>query len=209
MHPLKKFGRLVLDGATRVTGIHTGTSGTGEVPNLNEADFSTRAGAYGRQERESNEAPNTQSFPTPPAITSQLSIEVQIAILMTHSARVQQIASRQLRNIWRGLRVSERALYIIRLVYNGIDRPAGLAAHLDTLPNAITLEADKLVETGLLIRGRDASDRRAVRLQLTKAGLAVHANTTDAIEANLRPRLERLTDQEREHFFRLFARILA
>ena len=135
-------------------------------------------------------------------------LDPEIAELMTLATNVQRATTRELRGLWRKRKLSERGLFILELVNAGLDRPSRLIEYFDVLPSTITFETDKLVAAGLLAREPDPSDRRVVRLRVTKAGQAVHAEATEAINAVLRPRLAELTKQEREQFFALFHRIL-
>ena len=76
------------------------------------------------------------------------------------------------------------------------------------LPSTITFETEKLVNAGLMVREPDPSDRRVVRLSLTEDGEAVHRETMAAINAALKPRLERLTREELQTFLAMFQKIL-
>lgn len=135
-------------------------------------------------------------------------LDSEVADLMTLSTNVQRASTRQLRLLWRGKKLSERGLYILELVNAGLDRPSRLIEYFEVLPSTITFETDKLVAAGLLTREADLEDRRVVRLKLTQAGQAVHAEVTEQINAALRPRLAELSDAERAQFFALFHKIL-
>ncbi len=135
-------------------------------------------------------------------------LDPAVAALVTLSANVQRACTRQLRGLWREKKISERGLYVLELVNAGLDRPSRLIEYFEVLPSTITFETDKLVSAGLLTREADPGDRRVVRLKLTAAGLAAHAEATEAINAVLRPRLAALSDEEQARFFALFHEIL-
>jgi DNA-binding MarR family transcriptional regulator len=135
-------------------------------------------------------------------------LDPEVAELMALSANMQRATSRSLRNLWRTLKLSERGLYILELVNAGLDRPSRLIEYFDVLPSTITFETDKLAAAGLLVREPDPTDRRVVRLSLTDAGRAVHAETTEAINSVLRPALAGLSADDRARFFAVFHQIV-
>ena len=135
-------------------------------------------------------------------------LDPEVADLMRMAANLQRATGRELRDFWRTRKLSERGLYILELVDAGLDRPSRLIEYFDVLPSTITFETDKLVAAGLLTREADPADRRAVRLTLTAAGRAVHAETTDAINALLRPRLATLAAADRTRFFAMFHQLV-
>lgn len=51
-------------------------------------------------------------------------------------------------------------------------KPSDLIDHLATTPAAITTLMDRMERNGLIVRERDAADRRIVRLKLTEKGRA-------------------------------------
>jgi DNA-binding MarR family transcriptional regulator len=135
-------------------------------------------------------------------------LDPEVADLMRLSADLQRATSRQLRDLWRTRKLSERGIFILELVNAGLDRPSRLIEYFDVLPSTITFETDKLAAAGLLVREADPTDRRVVRLSLTDAGRAVHAETTQAINALLEPVLANLAAEDRERFFSLYHRLV-
>lgn len=136
-------------------------------------------------------------------------LDPEITEIMRCSADLQRLTTRSLRSLWRKKKMSERGIFILELVNAGLDRPSRLIEYFDVLPSTITFETDKLVAAGLLVRDSDPSDRRVVRLSLTPAGRAVHRETTRAINATLRPRLDAISSKELEQFLATFSKIVA
>jgi DNA-binding MarR family transcriptional regulator len=135
-------------------------------------------------------------------------LDRDVADVMRLAANLQRATARQLRDLWRTRKLSERGLFILELVNAGLDRPSLLIAYFDVLPSTITFETDKLVGAGLVVREADPTDRRVVRLSLTEAGRSVHAEVTQAINALLRPALDGLSSQDHERFFSLFHQLV-
>ena len=135
-------------------------------------------------------------------------LDPDVTELMRVSTDLQRATTRQLRNLWRSKKLSERGLFILELVNAGLDRPSRLIEYFDVLPSTITFETDKLVAAGLIIRESLPTDRRVVRLSLTRAGRAAHCETTDALNGVLRPRLDALAPGELESFLATFRRIV-
>ena len=135
-------------------------------------------------------------------------LDPDVTALMTLSANLQRATARELRDLWRKKKLSERGLYILELVNAGLDRPSRLIEYFNVLPSTITFETDKLVTAGLMVREVLPSDRRVVRLRLTDRGRAVHRETTMALNALLRPRIDQLTREELQTLLALFRRIV-
>jgi DNA-binding MarR family transcriptional regulator len=135
-------------------------------------------------------------------------LDHDVADVMRLAANLQRATARQLRDLWRTRKLSERGLFILELVNAGLDRPSRLIEYFDVLPSTITFETDKLVGAGLVVREADPSDRRVVRLSLTEAGRGVHAEVTQAINALLRPALAGLSSEDRARFFFLFHQLV-
>lgn len=135
-------------------------------------------------------------------------LDPDVTDLMALSANLQRATSRRMRHLWRTRKLSERGLFILELVNAGLDRPSRLIEYFDVLPSTITFETDKLVGAGLLVRESVPDDRRVVRLRLTEEGRAVHRDTTEAINAVLRPRLDALTPDEAASFLATFHKII-
>ena len=71
----------------------------------------------------------------------------------------------------------------------------------------LTRHLDGLEEDGLVVRRRDAADRRAVSVELTDLGRAKHAELLSAVQAFNRRLLAGLTETEIEELRELLARL--
>lgn len=83
---------------------------------------------------------------------------------------------------------------ILSLVAEGNERSSQIAGRLALARPTISNAVDQLVERGLLQRGANPEDRRAVVLSVTDAGRAAIAEADAAIAERLRPAFERLED---------------
>ena len=153
---------------------------------------------------------NSKTLPAKPKAGGKraLGLDPDIVAVMRLSTNLQRLSSRSLKGHWRERGLSERGLFMLELVYAGLDRPSRLMEYFDVLPSTITFETEKLVTAGLMVREPDPSDRRVVRLSLTEEGEAIHRETMAAINASLKPRLERLTPEELRAFLATFQKIL-
>lgn len=138
----------------------------------------------------------------------QVRLDADVTDVMRLGADLQRSSSRSLKGVWRERGLSERGLYILELVGAGLDRPSKLIEYFDVLPSTITFETDKLVAAGLITRESLPSDRRVVQLTLTEKGEALHLETTEAVNAFLKPRLAALSRQELEAFIATFRKIV-
>lgn len=69
--------------------------------------------------------------------------------------------------------LTESQLNVIEYIMNHDQvKPSDLIEYLATTPAAITTMMDRMERNGLIVRERDAADRRIVRLKLTEKGLA-------------------------------------
>lgn len=116
-------------------------------------------------------------------------LDPDVTELMRLATDLNRATSRALRDQWRKRKLSERGLFILELVNAGLDRPSRLIEYFDVLPSTITFETDKLVAAGLLGRQAAPNDRRVVLLRLTDEGRVVHRETTEVINATLRPQI--------------------
>jgi|SRR5262249_33184936 MarR family transcriptional regulator for hemolysin len=71
----------------------------------------------------------------------------------------------------------------------------------------LTRHLDGLEEEGLVVRRRDADDRRAVSVELTDLGRAKHAEMLRAVQSFNRRLLAGLSDSEIEELRSLLARL--
>ena len=135
-------------------------------------------------------------------------LDADVTDVMRLSADLQRGSARSLKNVWREKGLSERGIYILELVHAGLDRPSKLIEYFDVLPSTITFETDKLVAAGLITREALPTDRRVVQLSLTDEGRAVHRQTTETVNAFLKPRLAALSRAELEAFVATFRKIV-
>jgi DNA-binding MarR family transcriptional regulator len=142
------------------------------------------------------------------ASAEQVQLDVDVTEVMRLASDLQRSSSRNLKGVWRERGLSERGIFILELVNAGLDRPSKLIEYFDVLPSTITFETDKLVAAGLLTRESLPTDRRVVQLSLTEAGVALHLETTETLNAFLRPRLAALPRQELESFVATFKKIV-
>ncbi|HUC36928.1 MAG TPA: MarR family transcriptional regulator [Acidimicrobiales bacterium] len=100
-----------------------------------------------------------------------------------------------------------RALVI--LASRGAQRPVDLAEALGVDPSTATRLCDRLVAKRLISRGRQAGDRREVRLDLSDHGRRIVENVTDRRRAEIRRILSAVPRPDRTELvraFRAFAR---
>ena len=86
------------------------------------------------------------------------------------------------------------AYRILSLVAEGNERSSHIAGRLALARPTVSNAVDQLVERGLLQRGANPDDRRAVVLTVTDQGRAAIAEADTAIAERLRPAFERLDD---------------
>jgi len=75
---------------------------------------------------------------------------------------------------------------------------ADLARHMGVTASTMSLNVERLVRRGYLLRQRDARDRRRLRLRLSPAGVRVKEAQRVLEPARVRGLLERLRPAERE-----------
>ena len=115
------------------------------------------------------------------------------AALAAYGRSIAQLA-RVVENSLGGLTLS--AYRILALVAEGNERSSQIAGRLALARPTISNAVDQLVERGLLRRGANQEDRRAVVLTVTEAGRDAIADADRAIATRLRPLFERLPDAE-------------
>jgi DNA-binding MarR family transcriptional regulator len=86
------------------------------------------------------------------------------------------------------------AYRILSLVAEGNERSSQIAGRLALARPTISNAVDQLVERGLLQRGANPDDRRAVVLTVTDEGRAAIAEADAAIAERLRPAFDRVAD---------------
>ncbi|CAB3747563.1 MarR family winged helix-turn-helix transcriptional regulator [Paraburkholderia solisilvae] len=87
--------------------------------------------------------------------------------------------------------------------------PFELSKTLGTDTGLMTRMLDKLEAKGLIVRSRDAQDRRVVNLTLTGSGRAVAARLPEIAPAVLNERLKKFTKTEVEELRRLLRKFVA
>jgi long-chain acyl-CoA synthetase len=116
---------------------------------------------------------------------------VDPAALASYGRSIAQLA-RAVENSLGGLTLS--AYRILSLVAEGNERSSQIAGRLALARPTISNAVDQLVERGLLQRGTNPDDRRAVVLTVTDAGRAAIAEADKAIAERLAPIFDRLED---------------
>lgn len=95
----------------------------------------------------------------------------------------------------------------LKKLADGYASVTDLARAADLNPGAMTRLLDKLEARGLITREADASDRRALHIHLTPAGLEIWQ---DVNQCGMRVReraMHGMDDAEREHLTRLLERV--
>lgn len=88
------------------------------------------------------------------------------------------------------------AYRILSLVAAGNERSSQIAGRLALARPTVSNAVDQLVERGLVNRGANPDDRRAVVLTVTDEGRAAIAEADRLIAERLRPTFERLADPD-------------
>lgn len=83
-----------------------------------------------------------------------------------------------------------------------------LSAKLDQTTPATTLMVDKLISMGLVIRLTDDSDRRIIKLEVTKAGAQEMAKQNEYMQQKMRKFFGRLNAAELEQYIALHHKLL-
>jgi len=98
-------------------------------------------------------------------------------------------------------------LIVSRLVGEEWRAQSDLARAIGIEGPTLTHHLDALEEAGLVVRTRDPSDRRAVRLELTDAGRAKHGELMQAVIAFNRQLRSGLDEAELEELRRLLGKL--
>lgn len=99
-------------------------------------------------------------------------------------------------------------LALKRLGEDGPMAPGELARILNYSPGALTRLLDKLEQLGYLQRVPDPGDRRALRLELTPSGLAIHKRMIACGNAAAERAFTEITGSERRQLHGLLVRVL-
>lgn len=99
-------------------------------------------------------------------------------------------------------------LALKRLGEDGSMAPGELARILNYNPGALTRLLDKLEQMGYLQRVPDPNDRRALRLELTASGRAIHTRMIDCGNAAAERAFADITRAERRQLHGLLVRVL-
>ena len=73
-----------------------------------------------------------------------------------------------------------------------------LAKHMGVTPSTMSLQIEKLVKRGYVLRERDARDARRLKLRLSRAGVRVREAKSVLDPARVRALLARLTPEEQD-----------
>jgi DNA-binding MarR family transcriptional regulator len=111
--------------------------------------------------------------------------------------RIVRAAEFAARDLSRAAGLTPSQLLLLQLVARRGKLGAGAIADATRLSHAtVTALLDKLEQRGLLVRRRDAADRRRVEVALTVEGEAILAATPDALQDIFAKRFDRLADWE-------------
>ncbi len=123
-------------------------------------------------------------------------------------ADAQRGVDRQLKNLARRTKLSPRGIYTLSLINAGLDRPSLLVEYFDSLPSTMTVETDRLVEAGLIVRKHDPADRRIIRLELTRKGNKFREEIMDIVNAMYLPRINQIPEKELRTCIEIMKRIV-
>ncbi len=96
----------------------------------------------------------------------------------------------------------------IKLLARGSAGVTDLARHAQLNPGAMTRLLDRLEERGVLERLADPSDRRALNIVLTEAGLAIWRDINHCGQRVRDRAMQDMNAGEREQLFRLLSQVL-
>jgi DNA-binding MarR family transcriptional regulator len=95
-----------------------------------------------------------------------------------------------------GLGISPMQAFALMCISEGIDQPSSLAFVMDASPPGVSQLLTGLEERGLVRRQLDASDKRKVRILLTKSGKDFFRQMREHWRAVSRERFARLSQEE-------------
>jgi DNA-binding MarR family transcriptional regulator len=121
--------------------------------------------------------------------------------LLMRVARTQRRRWREALAPWHLSPHQARALWVV--CENDAVRLSDLAEALRIAPRSATEVADGLQERGLVARGPDPADRRAVLLRATDAGLRTQQEVADARVADSTELFDRLSPADRAELERI------
>lgn len=106
-------------------------------------------------------------------------------------------------------RLSEQELkVIIFLGKNGEERMKDIAEHMNLVVSSLTSIADKLVEKKYVERRRSKSDRRIVRLSLTKKGQNFFSELREIKKTKGKEILSLLNDEDKKVYVELMRKMV-
>lgn len=138
----------------------------------------------------------SRASPTPLTASEASRLKAEVKEVLGIATDAHRAVNRQLKQFSRKTKLTERGLHILGLIVSGLDRPSLLIDHFDVLPSTITVETDKLVAAGLLVRRPHPSDRRVTTLELTERGLALEREAMELLNAMFAPRLAQIPPEE-------------
>jgi DNA-binding MarR family transcriptional regulator len=133
---------------------------------------------------------------SPPKVLRDERLDADVNEMLEIISDAQRAVDRQLKSLSRVRKLSPRGIFTLTLIHAGLDRPSLLVEYFDSIPSTITLEVDRLVEAGLVVRGSDPDDRRVVRLALTRKGNKLREDVIDLVNAMFIPKMGRIPKDE-------------
>ncbi|MCB1142358.1 MAG: MarR family transcriptional regulator [Leptospiraceae bacterium] len=126
--------------------------------------------------------------------------------------------SAQIREFYRGLKkdsnkimesegITNGEFLVLRHVHSGIDGATLLAREMGVSASYITSISDKMIKKGYIERIRPETDRRTVKIQLTKTGKNLYLLLDIKIQKHLNNKFDSLTNQELKSFNEILLRI--
>ncbi len=123
-------------------------------------------------------------------------LDAEVNEILEIIADAQRAVDRELKSLSRRVKLPPRGIFTLTLIHAGLDRPSLLVDYFNSIPSTMTLEVDRLVEAGLVLRKADPKDRRIVRLELTREGNKFRENVMDVVNAMFIPKMSRIPKGE-------------
>jgi len=123
-------------------------------------------------------------------------LDAEVNKILEIIADAQRAVDKELKTLARRVKLPPRGIFTLTLIHAVLDRPSLLVDYFNSIPSTMTLEVDRLVEAGLVTRKADPSDRRIVRLELTKKGNKFRENVMDVVNAMFIPKMSRIPKDE-------------
>lgn len=127
--------------------------------------------------------------------------------LFTRASKLMRVAADEAMSR-HGVRVGQNLVLEVLWETDGVT-PGELAERLHVRTPTVVKSATRMEAAGLLTRRRDATDRRLVRLYLTKRGSSVQAAVEDARDELERRATATLTASEERHLISALRKIIS